>query len=657
VTALRPAASRARPLVLRRRAAAAALLGALTVLMPALAGSDAVARTQAVGAKARAQAAVSGRIVAIARTELAKGVREVPDGSNRAPAIRRYETATAGAMFGAPWCAYFVSYVARTAGAPIGPGGKGMGYVPYIRAWARQTGRWTATPRAGMLITFPQHVGIVETVYSNHTLTTIEGNAGNAVRRRWRRWSEASGYVRIATASSPPVAAPPLVAAPPSQGPVRQALVARIHAYPGTTIAPGQEIQFTSNDSSGSIVRSEWDLDGNGSLESRGDSVQRTYPRAGSYTIRLRVTDSAGRTAQAKTTVTVRANQAPVARMSVSATTLRVGDTLTADAAASSDPDGRIVRYEWDLNGDGIWGKAGAQHSYRFEAPGDYNPGLRVTDDAGNVSEVHVGVHVDDHPAPTARASCDRLSVSTGDTLRCSSDDGSSAYRVTRRDWDFDGNGTIDVRGTPVAFSYARPGDYTARLRVTDVKGRSAETTFAVRVANRAPTARIVAPATAALGQGAAFDGSTSSDPDGSVAKYEWDLDGDGLFETTGAKPSFLYAAPGTYAVRLRVTDDAGARSVTTASVRVIDQAPVARIVLPSPAPAGSALTFDGTGSTDADGAIARYDWDIDGDGVFETTGAKPSFRYSAPGTYAVRLRVTDAFGASSTVRATLAVG
>src|SRR5215212_813891 len=186
---------------------AVALVLCLSMVLPTIPAPVAFAA----GGKPRSRAATSAKIVALARKELKLGVREIPDGSNRAPAIRRYETATRGAYFGAPWCAYFVSYVARQAGAPIGPGGAGMGYVPTIRSWAKATKRWKATPRAGDLVTFPQHVGIVETVYANHTLTTIEGNAGNAVRRRWRRWGEAMGYVRVAsgTGSAPkPVAAP-----------------------------------------------------------------------------------------------------------------------------------------------------------------------------------------------------------------------------------------------------------------------------------------------------------------------------------------------------------------------------------------------------------------------------------------------------------------
>src|SRR3954452_2188966 len=198
----------------------------------------------AAGGKPKSRAATASRIVTLARKELAKGVRDPPGASNRAPATRRYETATRGAMFGAPWCAYFVSYIARKAGVPIGPGGAGLGYVPYIRAWAKQTHRWHATPRAGDLITFPEHVGLVENVYRNHTLTTIEGNAGNAVRRRWRRWGEAMGYVRVAEgSSSAPAPAPvpsPKQAPKPKQVAASEPLRARITVYPDDTAAPGQ---------------------------------------------------------------------------------------------------------------------------------------------------------------------------------------------------------------------------------------------------------------------------------------------------------------------------------------------------------------------------------------------------------------------------------
>ena len=68
---------------------------------------------------------------------------------------------------------------------------------------------------------------------------------------------------------------------------------------------------------------------------------------------------------------------------------------------------------------------------------------------------------------------------------------------------------------------------------------------------NAAPTARIVAtPTSGAAPLNVSFDGTTSTDPDGDTLTYAWDLDANGSYETTGAKPTKQYAA-GTYNVGL----------------------------------------------------------------------------------------------------------
>ncbi|MCA1800375.1 MAG: PKD domain-containing protein [Actinobacteria bacterium] len=65
------------------------------------------------------------------------------------------------------------------------------------------------------------------------------------------------------------------------------------------------------------------------------------------------------------------------------------------------------------------------------------------------------------------------------------------------------------------------------------------------------------------------FDGSGSSDSDGSVASYSWDLGDDNT--GSGETVSHTYDADGTYSVTLTVTDDDGATDSTTESVSVSD--------------------------------------------------------------------------------------
>ncbi len=65
------------------------------------------------------------------------------------------------------------------------------------------------------------------------------------------------------------------------------------------------------------------------------------------------------------------------------------------------------------------------------------------------------------------------------------------------------------------------------------------------------------------------FDGSTSNDPDGTIASYAWSF-GDGS-TGSGISPSHTYANSGTYTVSLTVTDNDGATDVQSQSVAVSD--------------------------------------------------------------------------------------
>ncbi len=143
-------------------------------------------------------------------------------------------------------------------------------------------------------------------------------------------------------------------------------------------------------------------------------------------------------------------------------------------------------------------------------------------------------------------------------------------------------------------------------------------------IQNRAPTASFTATPNPVLsGAGVSFDASASKDPDGTVAKYEWDLDGNGSYETnTGATATTnqTYATPGNRTVGLRVTDNSGTTATSSVALTVQNRAPTASFTAtPNPAVINATVTFDASASKDPDGTVAKYEWDLDGNGSYET--------------------------------------
>jgi hypothetical protein len=135
-------------------------------------------------------------VLAIARSQL--GTVEQPPGSNRTPYGAEYGND------GQPWCAKFVWWVFRKSlASSLIPK---AAYTPTFAQWFRDRGQWGQTPRPGAVVFFDfpndnvnriSHVGVVEAVNGDGTITAIEGNTssgrsgsqrdGGGVWRRTRR--------------------------------------------------------------------------------------------------------------------------------------------------------------------------------------------------------------------------------------------------------------------------------------------------------------------------------------------------------------------------------------------------------------------------------------------------------------------------------------
>ncbi|HVE69449.1 MAG TPA: PKD domain-containing protein, partial [Solirubrobacteraceae bacterium] len=354
----------------------------------------------------------------------------------------------------------------------------------------------------------------------------------------------------------------------------------------------------------------------------------------------------------------------PVAFFEASPSPVLPGQTLTLDASGSSDPNGSIVSYEWDLDDDGQYDDAtGVSPTTSFPVRGRHPVALRVTDDRGDTGTRTMQVSVTDPPVAALDASPASPLTGQDTVLDASGSSDPDGAPLERYEWDLDGDGAFERNGGPeptITAQWGSPGTRTVGVRVTDEDGAGAVDTLDVVVRNRPPVPAFTHPAPVLAGSAMTFDAGGSTDPDSAISRYEWDFDGDGTYEVDGGTaPTAQHAFPaaGDVTVGLRVTDEHGAVETTTRSVSVT-LAPVASFTAtPNPVSLQRPVAFDASASSDADGTIARYEWDLDGDGSFETdTGAVPSATrsYSTGGTRSVRLRVTDDDGAQATATVAL---
>ncbi len=143
------------------------------------------------------------------------------------------------------------------------------------------------------------------------------------------------------------------------------------------------------------------------------------------------------------------------------------------------------------------------------------------------------------------------------------------------------------------------------------------------------------------------------------ITKYEWDLDGDGVFETEDNDPltSESYADPAIIEISLRVTDGEGDADVETRSLTVQNRPPIAVFGYSPRSPEIRERVKFTSLSGDPDGTLRAVRWDLDGDGSFQDArGATAVRSFSKPGEHTVGLRATDSHGDSDVTVQTVVV-
>jgi PKD repeat protein len=243
-------------------------------------------------------------------------------------------------------------------------------------------------------------------------------------------------------------------------------------------------------------------------------------------------------------------------------------EPITFDAGGSSDPGGTIGSYVWEF-GDGATG-SGPVVVHSYVASGTYSARLSLTDDCGGESSCQATVVVSMNEPPICNAGGpyrgDRGVPVYFSGAGSSDPDGEIVSYL----WDF-GDG-YTATGVSPGYIYVDYGFYTVSLTVTDDQAASSECSATIEIVDfQLPICDPGGPYSAPAGELMTFDGSGSSDPDGTIVSYEWDF-GDCTSPATGSNPTHTYTLAGNYVARLCVRDNDGQTSCCDAEVRITDK-------------------------------------------------------------------------------------
>lgn len=440
------------------------------------------------------------------------------------------------------------------------------------------------------------------------------------------------------------------------------------------------EAQITANVTSGCpplIVNftgpnDTWNF-GNGAPVVAGPNPSRIYNLPGTYTV--------SRAGAPGFTLTITVFDLPNANFS--ATTPTSGCASVANPLVvtfqdnSTTPSGTIVSWAWDFGDGNVSTLQNPTHNYN--SPGTYTVSLRVRTNNGcedtevKTAFVNANGAINVTFNPTQSLSCAAPHSVQFTNTTTGIPPGST---ILWEFFNFDGTQPNGI-GAPVApsinTSAANPlvtfnnlGDYTVRLRITDPSGCVSTLVRSQMVRLRQYGLSFTSAIQPGVGGSCnpvpvQFTNTfTNVNQPWQTVTWQFLNSSNVLLGTVSgqassapiANPLFNFPGSGTYTIRVSAQGSLDNCPIQTSQQTItIGALPQASFINTdsTSCQVPFSVTFNAAASLNA----STYEWDFDGNGTVDATTVNPTFNYTTPGTYNVRLTVRDTGGCSSTLTKT----
>jgi CSLREA domain-containing protein len=376
---------------------------------------------------------------------------------------------------------------------------------------------------------------------------------------------------------------------------------------------------------------------------------------------------------------TIGANQPPVADAG-GPYVLDEGSGLLLDATAPSDPDGDPLSYNWDVNGDGVFGDtAGIKPTLSWsqlqalgivDGPSSFVIQVRIDDGQGHVVTSSPTSLMVRNVAPILNTPPDQFVTETEPVIFTGSftDPGTAdTHTLHWRIANVDGTTAAEGDGATIDFLPTDNGTRLVHFTVTDDDGGAGSTIALLFVANADPTVFIVGlPAAGSVGVPVHLTASVADiSPEDTAAgfTYEWSVILDDNIEEefargTDAAFSFMPTVSGRYRISLTAFDKDGGSSRVRATL-IVTESPIANAGPDQTEAEGALVTLNGSFVSSSPNETPTYLWQVaSSNGQIVAAGHATSFSFTPNdnGSYTATFTVTTddgVFSDSATVTVT----
>jgi PGF-pre-PGF domain-containing protein len=387
-------------------------------------------------------------------------------------------------------------------------------------------------------------------------------------------------------------------------------------------------VKFTDT-STGSVTSWLWEF-GDGST-STSKNPSHKYSAAGTYSVKLTVTNSFDSSTSAPSFIHAYSIADPVANFTSDTTSGTVPLTVQFTDLSLNGP----VAWEWDFNSDGTIDSTAQNPVHTYTSAGTYSVTLSAVNGTAR-NDMTKSNYIKAGGAPAASFS---VSPQEGNAPLTVQFTDTSTGNVTSWLWDFgDGNNSTSQSPTHI---YSSSGKYTARLTVTNAFGSNTfKAPSPVNVLSvAAPTPEFTSDVVSGKAPLIVQFKDLSS---GSPTAWEWDFNSDGTIDSTEQNPIYEFKDTGSYTVTLRTGNGIAWENLTKSDyIMVGDGLHASFTASTRKGDVPLTVQFNDTST----GNVAFWLWDF-GDGN-TSASQSPSHEYSRLGSYSVTLNVSNAYGYS----------